>query len=236
MVNGAERRYAKLDLYGDQDIAQKRMADPLPLDAAELAHADGSIFEYLLWEALRQLREADVEVLLADRRAMPVFLNLEHKPFTEGDDRVTYLSYLCTRETHNETETGIKLRMVDMLLDKGANTVNAGYYLMGVSGYTAFMAACDARLWEGLGEERHRTLVKRLYDLGGKPNYRRHPLAKTARMVAEKHAPYLLDLLPLNEEPDGQLALFANKADMPTQTSPALERFLNTPSFLLAAR
>jgi hypothetical protein len=225
------------DLYDDRDRAEKRMADALTLNTAELAYATSTVFEYLLWEALRQLREADLAVLLAaDRRVTPAFLNCRHVSYTEGDDRVTYLSYLCLRPTGDISETNRKLRMVEMLLEAGARTVNAGYYLMGVSGYTAFMAACDARLWKDLDEERHRALVKRLYDLGGMPNYGQHPLDNTARNVAAKHAPYLLDLLPLNEESSGQLSLFANKADMPTQNSPALQRFLNTPSFLLAAR
>jgi hypothetical protein len=235
-MEGLVLKGAMSDMYADRDRAEKRMADALALDAAELAHANITVLEHLLWHALHQLRVADMEVLLADRRVTQAFLNCHHTSFTEGDERVTYLSYLCLQPTGDVFETNRKLRMVEMLLDKGVRTINVGYYLMGDSGYTAFMAACDVRLWADIGEERHRAVVKRLYELGGKPNYGQHPLDNTARNVAAKHAPYLLDLLPLNEESSGQLSLFANKADMPTQNSPALQRFLNTPSFLLTAR
>jgi hypothetical protein len=195
------------DHFNQIDAGEKRGADPTPLTAAELKELPFTTLEHVLWAAIRQLNPARVAVLLASRRFSATHLNTRNLQ-NEGDDRVTYLSCAALQPAKTSDDTRRKLAIIKLLLDAGATNVNDGYYLMGVSGYSAFMAACDARLWPGITQESHRELVARLYRAGGQPNFRFHPLGTTAHGIAAEHAPYLLDLLPANEQTDGQLSLF----------------------------
>lgn len=201
------------------------MTDNVPEGMVEITPEVLARWDEKEFGCFRRLDVDGVAAFLANPHVTPAMLSRKMLCMKEGDDRVSYLYMVACQIPKSADEAERKLRIMHMLLDAGATNVNHGYYFFGVSGLTAFSAACFAPLWPFISQDDHRVLVKRMYDAGGKPNYRLQPLGKTARMHAEKTAPYLLDLLPATEENDGQMR-FWPADEMPHMFSPALNRQL----------
>lgn len=86
----------------------------------------------------------------------------------------------------------LKLLMAHALLDHGFTAVDKGYYCMGVSSSSAFVATCSPWAVKGIMPDDHRKLIRRFLKVGGYAFAKIQPLSSFAYEKAQAHYPYLL--------------------------------------------
>lgn len=168
-----------------------------------------SFFTYLLIFAIDELRLDVVQAVLEHEQTNKQFLN--QKLWVgfglDGKDKVSFLRYLTIKSISGKQQLRAKVKILDMLLDAGATNVQIGYDSCGNIGYTPMQALCNRELWPSITQGTHKRLVKRFRDLNARPHFYWRILLKTPYQIAQETAPYLLELLPDNEDDNGQITI-----------------------------